>query len=100
MVFAELVLLDDISNAAVLAAGIKTTLEITDMEESMQHKSELMLWILFMDYIAAFETELNTWFRSSFAWSLSLQNLNHFENVRGVLIEFLWLEGALNQRLW
>jgi hypothetical protein len=99
MVFTELVLLGNSSNAAVLAAGIKTTLEDTDMEESMQHTPELRLWVLFMGYVAAFETELNTWFRSSFAWALSLQKLNHFETLRGVLIAFLWLEGVLNQRL-
>jgi hypothetical protein len=99
MVFTELVLLNDFSNATVLAAGIKATLENADMGKAMQHTPELMIWILFIGNVAAFGTELNIWFKESFARTLSLQGLPHFETVRRGLIEFLWLEGVLNQQL-
>ena len=99
MVFTELVLLNDISNTAVLAAGIKTTLEDADIEENLQHTPELMLWILFMGNIAAIETELDAWYKDSLGFALFQLNLHHFEAVRSVLIEFLWLEVSLNQRL-
>jgi hypothetical protein len=75
-------------------------LEDADMAETIQHAPELMLWILFMSNVAASKTEpLNIWFKNSFAEVLSVRKLHHFEIVRRVLIESLWLEGLLNQQL-
>lgn len=99
MVFTEVVLLDDRSNAALLAAGIKNTLQDLDISEILQETPELTLWVLFMGSVAATGTELERWFRGSFEGALVRLKLGHFENVRRVLIEFLWLEGVLNEHL-
>ncbi|KAH8816989.1 hypothetical protein F5884DRAFT_778150 [Xylogone sp. PMI_703] len=99
MLFTELILLDNSSNAAVLAAGIKTTLEGGDLDDMIQYSAGLLLWILFIGNIAALGTELGPWFNDMFIRALSLQKLYHVESVRMVLIEFLWLEDVLNNHL-
>ncbi|RFU27465.1 hypothetical protein B7463_g8870, partial [Scytalidium lignicola] len=99
MLFTELVLLDDSSNASVLAAGIKTTLEGVELDDMIQYDAELVLWIIFMGSIAALNTDLESYFSDIFGQVLSLQKLYYVESIRIALIEFLWLEGVLNNLL-
>ncbi|KAL2070213.1 hypothetical protein VTL71DRAFT_13239 [Oculimacula yallundae] len=99
MAFTDIVLLNDNSSAPFLAAGIKSTLYNSSDEELMIEFPELSLWILFMGWIAAAGTKLETWFKLRFEKGLEWLKLQHLEGVRRVLIEFFWLEGISTKQL-
>lgn len=96
MLFTDVALLRDDSNKAVLAAGIKQAMETLQIVTVLPDVVGLILWILFMGNIAAVETDNNKWFKISFARELAVQQLYHFETVRRVLIEFLYVEAVLD----
>lgn len=99
MVFVDVVLLHETSNTLALAAGIKGTLAEANIDGMIQQMPELMTWILYMGCAAALETCMKPWFMRHFAQAASFLGLQHFETMRKVLIEFLWLEDVSNQHL-